>query len=53
MLRIAIGLIFFAILFGAIRLVLGKTLIDRIVAIDFMDCLRSGRWKCRADGSKL
>jgi multicomponent Na+:H+ antiporter subunit F len=29
-------LIFFAILFGVIRLVLGKTLIDRIVAIDML-----------------
>ena len=36
MLRIAIVLIFFAILFGVIRLVLGKTLIDRIVAIDML-----------------
>ncbi|WP_175150910.1 monovalent cation/H+ antiporter complex subunit F [Paraburkholderia ultramafica] len=36
MLRIATVLIFFAILFGVIRLVLGKTLIDRIVAIDML-----------------
>ncbi|MFL9930635.1 monovalent cation/H+ antiporter complex subunit F [Paraburkholderia sp. RL18-103-BIB-C] len=36
MLRIAMVLIFFAILFGVIRLVLGKTLIDRIVAIDML-----------------
>lgn len=32
--RIAAVLIFFAILFALIRLVLGKTLVDRIVAID-------------------
>jgi multicomponent Na+:H+ antiporter subunit F len=36
MLRIALVLIFFAILFGVVRLVLGKTLIDRIVAIDML-----------------
>ena len=30
------ALIFFAILFGVIRLVLGKTLIDRVVAIDML-----------------
>jgi multicomponent Na+:H+ antiporter subunit F len=36
MLRIAMVLIFFAILFGVIRLILGKTLIDRIVAIDML-----------------
>ncbi|HEY4297402.1 MAG TPA: monovalent cation/H+ antiporter complex subunit F [Paraburkholderia sp.] len=36
MLRIATVLIFFAILFGVIRLVLGKTLIDRVVAIDML-----------------
>jgi multicomponent Na+:H+ antiporter subunit F len=36
MLRIAMVLIFFGILFGVIRLVLGKTLIDRIVAIDML-----------------
>ncbi|KAA1002409.1 cation:proton antiporter [Paraburkholderia panacisoli] len=36
MLRIATVLIFFAILFGVIRLILGKTLIDRIVAIDML-----------------
>jgi multicomponent Na+:H+ antiporter subunit F len=36
MLRIAAVLIFFAILFGVIRLVLGKTLVDRIVAIDVL-----------------
>jgi len=35
-LRIAMALIFFAILFGVIRLVLGKTLIDRVVAIDML-----------------
>ncbi|MFT4066038.1 monovalent cation/H+ antiporter complex subunit F [Paraburkholderia sp.] len=36
MLRIAAVLIFLAILFGVIRLVLGKTLIDRVVAIDML-----------------
>ncbi|EEA02798.1 multiple resistance and pH regulation protein F [Burkholderia sp. H160] len=36
MLRIAAVLIFFAILFGVIRLVVGKTLVDRIVAIDML-----------------
>ncbi|KXU84026.1 multicomponent Na+:H+ antiporter subunit F [Paraburkholderia sp. Clong3] len=36
MLRIAAVLIFFAILFGVIRLVIGKTLVDRIVAIDML-----------------
>jgi multicomponent Na+:H+ antiporter subunit F len=36
MLRIAAALIFLAILFGVIRLVLGKTLVDRIVAIDML-----------------
>jgi len=36
MLEIAAVLIFFAILFGVIRLVLGKTLIDRVVAIDML-----------------
>ncbi|NML34228.1 cation:proton antiporter [Paraburkholderia sp. G-4-1-8] len=36
MLRIAAALIFFAILFGVIRLVIGKTLVDRIVAIDML-----------------
>lgn len=34
LIRIAAILIFFAILFAVIRLVLGRTLIDRIVAID-------------------
>jgi multicomponent Na+:H+ antiporter subunit F len=34
MLQLATVLIFFAILFAVIRLVLGKTLIDRVVAID-------------------
>jgi multicomponent Na+:H+ antiporter subunit F len=34
LLRIAAVLIFFAILFGVIRLVRGTTLIDRVVAID-------------------
>jgi multicomponent Na+:H+ antiporter subunit F len=34
LLRIAAVLFLFAILFGVIRLVLGKTLIDRVVAID-------------------
>jgi multicomponent Na+:H+ antiporter subunit F len=32
--QIAAVLIFFAILFAVIRLVLGRTLVDRIVAID-------------------
>lgn len=32
--QIAAVLIFFAILFAVIRLILGKTLVDRIVAID-------------------
>ncbi|MCC8397528.1 monovalent cation/H+ antiporter complex subunit F [Paraburkholderia sp. MMS20-SJTR3] len=36
MLRIAAALIFLAILFGVIRLVLGKTVVDRIVAIDML-----------------
>ncbi|CAB3806325.1 MULTISPECIES: monovalent cation/H+ antiporter complex subunit F [Paraburkholderia] len=36
MLQIATVLIFFAILFGVIRLVLGKTLVDRVVAIDML-----------------
>lgn len=36
MLRIAAVLIFAAILFGVIRLVIGKTLIDRVVAIDML-----------------
>jgi multicomponent Na+:H+ antiporter subunit F len=36
MLEIAAVLIFFAILFGVVRLVLGKTLIDRVVAIDML-----------------
>ncbi|MBC8747573.1 multicomponent Na+:H+ antiporter subunit F [Paraburkholderia sp. WC7.3g] len=36
MLRIAAVLIFFAIVFGVIRLVLGKTVVDRIVAIDML-----------------
>ncbi|MCC8402650.1 monovalent cation/H+ antiporter complex subunit F [Paraburkholderia sp. MMS20-SJTN17] len=36
MLRIAAVLILFAILFGVIRLVIGKTLVDRIVAIDML-----------------
>ena len=36
MLKVAAVLIFFAILFGVIRLVLGKTLIDRVVAIDML-----------------
>lgn len=34
LLRISAVLIFFAILVGVIRLVRGKTLIDRVVAID-------------------
>lgn len=34
MLQLANVLIFFAILFAVIRLILGKTLIDRVVAID-------------------
>jgi multicomponent Na+:H+ antiporter subunit F len=36
MLRIAIVLILFAILFGVIRLVIGKTVVDRVVAIDML-----------------
>ncbi len=36
MLRIAGVLILFAILFGVIRLVIGRTLVDRIVAIDVL-----------------
>jgi multicomponent Na+:H+ antiporter subunit F len=36
MLELATVLIFFAILFAVIRLVLGKTLIDRVVAIDML-----------------
>jgi multicomponent Na+:H+ antiporter subunit F len=34
LIQIAAVLIFFAILFAVIRLVLGRTLVDRIVAID-------------------
>ncbi|GGC69729.1 monovalent cation/H+ antiporter complex subunit F [Chelatococcus reniformis] len=34
LIQIAAVLIFFAILFAIIRLVLGKTLVDRIVAVD-------------------
>jgi multicomponent Na+:H+ antiporter subunit F len=34
LIQIAAVLIFFAILFAVIRLILGKTLVDRIVAID-------------------
>jgi multicomponent Na+:H+ antiporter subunit F len=36
MLELATVLIFFAILFAVIRLVLGKTLVDRVVAIDML-----------------
>ncbi|APA89892.1 cation:proton antiporter (plasmid) [Paraburkholderia sprentiae WSM5005] len=36
MLQVAAVLIFFAILFGVIRLVLGKSVVDRIVAIDML-----------------
>lgn len=36
MLRIAGVLILFAILFGVIRLVIGRTVVDRIVAIDVL-----------------
>ena len=36
MLELAIVLIFFAILFAVIRLILGKTLVDRVVAIDML-----------------
>ena len=36
MLQLATVLIFFAILFGVVRLILGKTLIDRVVAIDML-----------------
>jgi multicomponent Na+:H+ antiporter subunit F len=36
MLRIATVLIFFAILFGVIRLVRGSTVIDRVVALDML-----------------
>jgi multicomponent Na+:H+ antiporter subunit F len=36
MLRVAGVLIFVAILFGVIRLVIGRTLIDRVVAIDML-----------------
>lgn len=34
--QIAAVLIFFAILFAAIRLVVGRTLVDRIVAVDVL-----------------
>ena len=34
--QIAAVLIFFAILFAVIRLVIGKTLVDRIVAVDML-----------------
>lgn len=34
--QIAAVLIFFAILFSVIRLILGKTLIDRVVAVDML-----------------
>ncbi|HEY4295036.1 MAG TPA: monovalent cation/H+ antiporter complex subunit F [Paraburkholderia sp.] len=36
LLRIAVLLIFFSILFGVTRLVLGRTLVDRVVAIDML-----------------
>jgi multicomponent Na+:H+ antiporter subunit F len=36
MLELATVLIFFAILFAVIRLILGKTLVDRVVAIDML-----------------
>lgn len=34
--RIAAVLIFFSIVFGALRLIIGKTLMDRVVAIDML-----------------
>ena len=36
LIQIAAVLIFFAILFGVIRLALGRTLVDRIVAVDML-----------------
>ncbi|MDM9622096.1 cation:proton antiporter [Rhizobium sp. AC44/96] len=35
-LRIAVVLIFFSIVFGVVRLVIGRTAIDRVVAIDML-----------------
>ncbi|MGE4339876.1 MAG: monovalent cation/H+ antiporter complex subunit F [Pigmentiphaga sp.] len=35
-LQIAAGLIFLAIVFAVIRLVIGRTLVDRIVAVDML-----------------
>ena len=35
-LRVSAVLIFFGILFGVIRLIIGRTLVDRIVAIDML-----------------
>ena len=36
LIQIAAVLIFFAILFAVIRLVIGKTLVDRVVAVDML-----------------
>ncbi len=36
LIQISAVLIFFAILFGVIRLALGRTLVDRIVAVDML-----------------
>ncbi len=35
-LQIAVVLIFFSIVFGVVRLVIGRTTIDRVVAIDML-----------------
>lgn len=35
-LQIAVVLIFFSIVFGVLRLIIGRTVIDRVVAIDML-----------------
>lgn len=35
-LRVAAVLIFFSIVFGALRLLIGRTVVDRVVAIDML-----------------
>lgn len=34
--QIAAGLIFFSIVFGVLRLILGRTAVDRVVAVDML-----------------
>jgi len=36
LLRIAAVLIFFSIVFGVLRLIIGRTVVDRVVAIDML-----------------